>query len=69
MNPFDDEDAMFVVVVNEEGQHSLWPEQMEVPGGWEIVYGPQPRKHCIGYVDAHWTDMRPLSLAASMRKG
>jgi MbtH protein len=69
VNPFDDEDATFVVVINDEGQHSLWPEQMEIPRGWSVVYGPGLRKECIDYIDEHWTDMRPLSLAAWMRGG
>ncbi|MFD0480336.1 MbtH family NRPS accessory protein [Nonomuraea thailandensis] len=31
MNPFDDEDGTFLVLVNEERQHSLWPEHIEMP--------------------------------------
>lgn len=25
VNPFDDPDATFLVLLNDEGQHSLWP--------------------------------------------
>ncbi len=32
-NPFDDEDGEFLVLVNDEGQHSLWPAQLAVPAG------------------------------------
>ena len=28
-NPFDDKNATFLVLVNEEGQHSLWPSFIE----------------------------------------
>ncbi|MEU6753945.1 MbtH family protein, partial [Spirillospora sp. NPDC046719] len=33
-NPFDDPDGTFLVLVNAEGQHSLWPEFADVPSGW-----------------------------------
>jgi MbtH protein len=65
-NPFDDGDGSFFVLVNEEGQHSLWPEFVAVPAGWRTVYGADGRQACLDYVEEHWTDMRPLSLIASM---
>lgn len=60
-NPFDDEDGRFTVLVNDEGQHSLWPEFAAVPDGWHIVHAGQ-RGECVDYVDRHWVDMRPKSL-------
>ncbi|MFE3293896.1 MbtH family protein [Rhodococcus sp. NPDC059234] len=65
-NPFDDEDGQFLVLVNDEGQHSLWPMFAEVPAGWTDVHGPASRQECIGYVEANWTDMRPKSLIEAM---
>ncbi|HWG25888.1 MbtH family protein [Actinospica sp.] len=38
-NPFEDEDAEFLVLVNEENQHSLWPLQIDVPAGWTVTFG------------------------------
>ena len=38
-NPFDDTDGRFLVLVNDEGQHSLWPAFAEVPAGWTVVLG------------------------------
>ncbi|MBV9820922.1 MAG: MbtH family protein [Actinobacteria bacterium] len=66
-NPFDDQDASFLVVMNDENQHSLWPAFAEVPAGWRAVFGPQPRPACLDYVETHWTDLRPASLIAAMR--
>ncbi|MFE5736790.1 MbtH family protein [Streptomyces celluloflavus] len=63
-NPFDDPDGTFKVLVNDEGQHSLWPDFIEVPEGWATVHGPTGRDACVAYIDTHWTDMRPASLAA-----
>ncbi|WP_067574615.1 MbtH family protein [Nocardia acidivorans] len=65
-NPFDDEDAQFYVLVNEEAQHSLWPLFATIPGGWTIAHGPAQRQACLDYVETHWTDMRPKSLADAM---
>lgn len=61
-NPFDDEEGVFYVLVNDEGQHSLWPQFVPVPAGWEIVHGEDSRAACLEYIEANWTDMRPRSL-------
>nr|AGS49965.1 MbtH protein [uncultured bacterium esnapd26] len=61
-NPFDDEDGSFFVLVNGEGQHSLWPTFAEVPAGWSRVYGEATRQECLDYVEENWTDLRPKSL-------
>ncbi|GGK23439.1 protein mbtH [Pilimelia terevasa] len=61
-NPFDDAEGTFLVLVNDENQHSLWPAFIDVPAGWRTVFGPEARPACVEYVDTHWTDMRPQSL-------
>jgi MbtH protein len=68
MNPFDDEDARFLVLVNDEGQHSLWPAFSTSPEGWAVACGPDSRDVCTDYVETNWTDLRPLSLVRSMEK-
>ena len=65
-NPFDDDNGVFLVLVNDEDQHSLWPTFSDVPAGWRVVFGPDSRANCLGYVAANWTDMRPRSLRAAM---
>lgn len=62
MNPFDDSEGTFLVLVNDERQHSLWPEFAAVPPGWDVVLGASTRAVALAYVDAHWTDLRPASL-------
>lgn len=61
-NPFDDPDGTFLVLVNDEGQHSLWPSFVAVPDGWRTVYGEDTKDGCVAYVEHHWTDLRPHSL-------
>jgi MbtH protein len=65
-NPFDDDSTEHFVLVNAEGQHSLWPSFAEVPAGWTVVHGAASRQSCVDYVDEHWTDMRPTSLIEAM---
>ncbi len=67
-NPFDDDSGVFRVLVNDEGQHSLWPDFAPIPAGWSSVHGPAARTACLEYVERHWTDMRPRSLAEAMRR-
>jgi MbtH protein len=67
-NPFEDEDASYFVLVNEEGQHSLWPVFADVPEGWEVIFGESGRKECLDFIEEHWTDMRPNSLIRAMEE-
>ncbi|MFE1507646.1 MbtH family protein [Streptomyces sp. DSM 116494] len=66
-NPFEDPQGSFLVLVNDENQHSLWPSFAEVPAGWRAVFGEDTREACLAYVESHWTDLRPASLAARDR--
>ncbi|MFF7635263.1 MbtH family protein [Kitasatospora sp. NPDC008050] len=65
-NPFEDPDADYLVLVNGEGQHSLWPAFAEVPEGWNQAFGAAKRQECLDYVEKNWTDMRPKSLIEAM---
>ncbi|MCB5163539.1 MbtH family protein [Streptomyces bambusae] len=63
-NPFDDTEGTFHVVVNDEGQHALWPTFATVPAGWNIVLGESNRADALTYIEENWTDIRPKSLLA-----
>ncbi|MFI6645288.1 MbtH family protein [Streptomyces sp. NPDC050504] len=65
-NPFEDQEANYLVLVNPEGQHSLWPTFVDVPEGWEVAFGEAARQDCLDYVERSWTDMRPQSLIDAM---
>ena len=64
-NPYDDPAATYRVVVNEEGQHSLWPTFADIPAGWRVVFEENTRDACLKYVIDNWTDMRPNSIKHS----
>ena len=64
--PFGQEDGVYLVLVNDERQHSLWPAAIAVPTGWTIAHGEDTRRACLDHVEAAWTDLRPASLAAAV---
>lgn len=68
MNPFDDENGQFIVLVNHEGQYSLWPSFAAVPQGWRTVGPSGTRAECLDWIEKTWTDMRPLSLIKLMEE-
>ncbi|HWM01260.1 MAG TPA: MbtH family protein [Actinophytocola sp.] len=67
-NPFEDENGTYLVLVNDEGQHSLWPSFAEVPAGWTVAKTEDSRQACLDFVTENWTDMRPKSLVEAMSR-
>jgi MbtH protein len=67
-NPFEDENGPYLVLVNHEGQHSLWPSRITVPAGWAIAHEEDTRSRCLEYINENWTDMRPKRLIDSMKQ-
>lgn len=67
-NPFEDPDGAYLVLINDEGQYSLWPAFAEVPAGWSVKFGENDRQSCLDYINENWTDMRPLSLVRAMEE-
>ena len=67
-NPFEDENGVYHVLINEEGQHSLWPSFIEVPQGWTIIHKSDSRAACLEFINQNWTDMRPNSLIKRMKE-
>ncbi|MEU8180132.1 MbtH family protein [Micromonospora sp. NPDC049044] len=62
-NPFDDSDGIFRVLVNDDGQYSLWPSFAAVPAGWRVVLDEATHEAAARYIDATWTDLRPRGIA------
>jgi MbtH protein len=68
-NPFDDPEGTFLVLVNAEDQHSLWPERVPVPPGWTVGLAATTRQACLEHIEREWADMRPRSLREHLRAG
>ena len=54
------------MLVNDEGQYSLWPTFAEVPAGWTVERPADTRQACLDHINENWTDMRPKSLIEAM---
>lgn len=70
-NPFDDQDGRFLVLVNDEDQHSLWPVFADTPTGWTVVFGAPDgagRDDALRFVEENWTDLRPRSLRQHLER-
>jgi MbtH protein len=63
MNSEAEEDTtIYRVVVNHEGQYSIWPAGREIPPGWLDAGVSGSKAECLAYIQEVWTDMRPRSL-------
>jgi MbtH protein len=58
--------ARFRVLVNDEEQYSLWPADLNVPGGWTDTGVRASKQECDRYLESVWTDQRPRSLRAAL---
>ena len=69
-NPFEDEKGVYHVLINEEGQHSLWPAFKEVPLGWTIALKSGTRaafsRSQFGFLPAACFSMRSIRLFGRM---
>jgi amino acid adenylation domain-containing protein/thioester reductase-like protein len=54
----------FAVVVNDEGQHALWPGGIDVPAGWRRASPAMSRRECLDLIGASWPDVTPASVRA-----
>jgi MbtH protein len=68
MNPIDDETGTFLILINEEGQYSLWPTFKNIPNGWKTEGPRGSKKECLQWIEDHWQDMRPLTLVRQMNE-
>lgn len=55
----DNEHGTFLVLRNDNGQYSLWPQD-DVPSGWHIV-GQGSRAECLAHIERCWADLAPVT--------
>ena len=61
-----DDNIVYMVVINQEEQYSIWQADREVPSGWRAAGKQGTKQACLDYIEEVWTDMRPLSLRQQM---
>lgn len=65
--PITSEDTtIYKVVVNHEGQYSIWPAERKNALGWNDAGKSGSKAECLAHIKEVWTDMRPLSLQKQM---
>jgi MbtH protein len=57
--------SQYKVLVNHEGQHSIWPSSLPVPNGWTALEFEGRREDCEALVDKVWTNIKPRSAVSS----
>ncbi|MEU6866346.1 MbtH family protein [Streptomyces sp. NPDC046876] len=60
--PFEDDAAQYLALVNDEGQYAVWPAGAEVPAGWRVELPADTRQAVLDHIEREWTDMRPARL-------
>ena len=58
----DSPDAVFQVVINDEGQYSVWFADRQLPAGWKAEGPSGTKRACLDHIEKVWTDMRPRSV-------
>jgi uncharacterized protein YbdZ (MbtH family) len=69
INPFDDDNGSFLVLVNDEDQQRMWPAFADVAAGWQVVCGEADRPACLDYIEQNWAGIRPKSLRETLAAG
>jgi len=68
-NPFENPEDLYLVLINSEGQYSLWPDFLKIPDGWEKLFGAEERQACLDYISSRWDNLMPNSLKTAESTG
>ena len=68
MQELSEDNELYLVVVNDEEQYSIWLNRNVIPAGWQAVGEARTKAECLNYIEQVWTDMRPLSLRRHMEE-
>ncbi len=51
----------YLVVVNDEGQYSVWPSARPLPAGWYRSGHSGTEEDCLAHIAEIWTEVLPRS--------
>ena len=69
MPHYEEEDqTIYIAVVNHEEQYSIWPADRDLPMGWSDTGTRGTKREVLAYIEEVWVDMRPLSLRKKMQE-
>ena len=61
----DEAEVNYQVVLNHEGQFSIWLADEALPAGWTAEGKVGSKEECLQHIAAVWTDLRPASSRVS----
>ncbi|WP_441245344.1 MbtH family protein [Kitasatospora sp. McL0602] len=64
-DPFNDPAGRYRVLVNDAGDHSLWPVFAAIPAGWSVTLEEATRTECLDHINSHWTVGRAAAAGAN----
>ncbi len=56
-----EDSTVYVAIVTEHEQYSIWPAELELPMGWREAGKRGPRAEVIAWIEEVWGDMQPRS--------
>jgi MbtH protein len=60
--------TIYMAVVNDEEQYSIWPADRALPLGWHAAGKEGLKPEVLAWIEEVWTDMRPKSLRDKMNQ-
>jgi MbtH protein len=60
--------TIYMAVVNDEEQYSIWPADRALPPGWTPAGKEGTKQEVLAWIQEVWTDMRPKSLRDRMQQ-
>ena len=63
-----DDTTIYVAVVNDMEQYSIWPADRELPLGWRDAGKQGLKPEVLAWIQEVRTDMRPLDLRKKMEE-
>jgi len=61
----EEDPRVYLAVVNDEEQYSIWLDGKAIPNGWRAAGKSGTRSECLAWIKEVWTDMTPASLRAA----
>jgi len=59
------DESTYIVAVNDQGQHAVWPAELALPAGWRQQSAAMPERACLAAIAAEWEDIAPVSVRAA----
>jgi amino acid adenylation domain-containing protein/thioester reductase-like protein len=68
-SPWSHSGDTYVVAVNGDEQHAIWPAELGLPAGWRQQSEAMSRRACRAAIEATWHDIAPASLRSPVPAG